>query len=426
MAHKWAKELNGKTDSLNDFYNHYLNEANTEFKDNNNNKSVISDISFSNLENNVLFVIDMQNDFVKKDGNFSVADGVEMAPKLLDFIVSNDTNFSKIIMSRDTHDTNHCSFINDGLGGIFPRHCVINTPGAEFYEGYASLNKTLGEKVKVIFKGMPPNADSFGAVTYTDSNYYNKRYSGKKCCNQTTTTTTPDTTTTPNEEEPKCMDLTGGFYLNDPTKSFIEKPFCENCKTYEEIKGEFGKNFELNDILENTSITTNVFIVGLAGDFCCKDTAINIATQAKNQSKKVNVFIIEEFVRCAFLPCNAVPIEIKENEKPTFNNYLFSPNGNGFKILSEDEAKEALELDEESFKSKNYSHFLTDPADIIKDYAEHGVQILMKSPTFTSPSFRFTGGKKTHKNKKLSKKLKVKRFKKSHKNKIRKNKSHKI
>lgn len=425
--HEWATELNGKKDSLIEFYNHYLVKAAED-------KTVIAadSLKFSSSSTNVLFVIDMQNDFVKPspDGAFSVADGVEMAPKLLDFININKDYFSKIILSRDTHDINHCSFLNDG--GIFPRHCVINTPGSEFYTGFESLgeiNTTTPNKVDVIFKGMDPTADSFGAVTYGDTAYYKKRFSGSKCCNTKAGATTDD--------DSKCTDATGGRYLTDKKNNFVKKPFCENCSTHEAIKTSFGEKFILSDVLPIDDRTTNIFVVGLAGDFCCKDTAINLALQAKSlalqektQGKNVNIYVIQDFVRYAFLPCQFSRIqktagseiqtagsEIQTEFKTEFKNYVFESTGNGFKILSK---KEAKDLTLENLKDGKYHNFLTNPAEIIADYETYGVRILMKAPIFQAA----TGGRRTRKNRRSL--IRTKKMNKSKKSKTRKmNKSRK-
>jgi nicotinamidase-related amidase len=406
--HEWAESLNGKKDSLIQFYNHYLKKAAED-------TTVIADDSlrFYSSNNNVLFVIDMQNDFVKSspEGAFSVADGVEMAPKLLDFININKGNFSKIILSRDTHDKNHCSFFNEDNGGIFPRHCVINTPGSEFYTGFETLgeiNTTTPDKVDVIFKGMDPTADSFGAVTYGDPAYYKTRYSGSKCCNKVGATA---------EDDKKCTDATGGRYLTDKKNNFVKNPFCENCSTHKEIENYFDKEFKLSDVLPTDDGTTNIFVVGLAGDFCCKDTAINLALQAKSQGKNVNVYVIQDFVRYAFLPCQFSGIQTAGSE---FKNYVFESTDNGFKILSESEANVlTLEKLKDGFK---YNNFLTNPTEIIADYEKYGVRILMNAPIFKAAAA--AGGRRTRKNRRSfrrtkkmnkSKKIKTRKMNKSRK-----------
>ena len=413
-GHEWATELNGKKNSLIEFYNHYLVKAAED-------KTVIAadSLKFSSSSTNVLFVIDMQNDFVKPspDGAFSVADGVEMVPKLLKFINDNKDYFSKIILSRDTHDINHCSFFNEGNGGIFPRHCVINTPGSEFYTGFESLgeiNTTTPDKVDVIFKGMDPTADSFGAVTYGDTAYYKKRFSGSKCCNTKAGATTDD--------DSKCTDATGGRYLTNEikNKNFVKTPFCGNCSTHEAIKTSFGEKFKLSDVLPIDDRTTNIFVVGLAGDFCCKDTAINLALQAKSQGKNVNIYVIQDFVRYAFLPCQFSGIQ-KTDDTSEFNKYVFESTGDGFKILSNSEAN-GLSHDElkDGFR---YHNFLTNPAEIIADYETYGVRILMNAPIFQKAAAA-AGGRRTRKNRRSFKR--TKKMNKSKKIKTRKmNKSRK-
>jgi nicotinamidase-related amidase len=403
--HEWAENLNGQKDSLNDFFNHYLEKTDPEL-------DVIKDgkLKFLSNQNNVLFVIDMQNDFVKPspEGAFSVADGVEMAPKLLNFINVNKEYFSKIIVSRDTHDLKHCSFVSED--GIFPTHCVINTPGAELYKGFEQLNAL--PNIDVIFKGMDPTADSFGAVTYEDSAYYKGRYSGKKCCN-----------TNDSSLDSKCTDATGGFYLKDKSDNFKAQPFCENCEVYPEIKDAFGEKFVISDILKNEENTTNIFVVGLAGDFCCKDTAINLALQAKASGRNnINVYVIQEFVRYAFLPCKLTQIT-SDSIRATdgiFSNYVFQPQGNGFRILSKQEARG---IDNDKLKEGlNYFNFLNNPKDIVDDYSKYGVKLLMNSPTFQ----KVIGGRRTRKALKKKKTLKINKPKKYNTRKMNKSKKRRL
>lgn len=61
-----------------------------------------------------------------------------------------------IIASMDWHPEDHMSFKENG--GIWPRHCVQNTNGAEL----VILNGFIG-KFYQIFKGMDPKYDSYSA-----------------------------------------------------------------------------------------------------------------------------------------------------------------------------------------------------------------------------------------------------------------------
>jgi hypothetical protein len=123
-----------------------------------------------------LFVIDVQDDFILpppglkflpkgyKFGRFNVEDGANMTQALGAFIVANMDKFTKVIFSRDTHTTNHCSF--GSSGGPFPNHCIANHIGSKFHD-HIKLPQIMNEntkKVDVIFKGCSHTTDSFGAV----------------------------------------------------------------------------------------------------------------------------------------------------------------------------------------------------------------------------------------------------------------------
>lgn len=105
-----------------------------------NDVDVITEISsiedFINHKfTNLLYVIDMQNDFIlpAPEGQFPVVGGKAMAEELNEFINANHQKFDKIIFSRDYHEENHCGFQK---GGSHPPHCVQCSKGAEFYPHY--------------------------------------------------------------------------------------------------------------------------------------------------------------------------------------------------------------------------------------------------------------------------------------------------
>lgn len=376
------------------FYDHYLEKA---LK---GNPSVLAEeVPPGEGVTNSLLVIDMQPDFTNPDGAFSVADGNLMLPDLVTFIDANKQKFSKIIFSRDTHDADHCSF-GGKKGGPFPPHCIINSSGAALMP---ELQKFKDEpNVDVIFKGMHPDVDSFGAHEYPADAYYTSRQIGPKCCKD------------PKEAKdggPGCSSLTGGRYLKDRNKGFADKPFePDTATTFKEIKDQFGAPFSIADLIPAGTETHNVFVVGLAGDFCCKDTAINIMKTAKANPPKiagkdvtVNVFVIESLVRYAFLPLIwAVPPVDKSQllsvqEGKDLAHYVFERvPGDKKRILRKEELTPDLDITD-----TKYSHFLTDPKGIVADYASAGVKILMKPPTLaggrrrTYRRKRKTRGRKT-------------------------------
>jgi nicotinamidase-related amidase len=373
------------------FYDHYLEKA---LK---GNSSVLAtEVPSGEGVTNSLLVIDMQPDFTNPDGAFSVADGILMLPDLVSFIDANMTKFSKIIFSRDTHDAKHCSFM--GQKGPFPDHCVVNSPGAALMP---ELLKYKDEpNVDVIFKGMHPDVDSFGAHKYPSDKYYASRQIGEACCKD------PDAK---KDGDSSCSDMTGGRYLKDRKKGFADKPFePASATTFKEIKDQFAAPFSIADLIPDGTKTHNVFVVGLAGDFCCKDTAINIMKTAKAdpsiaKGATVNVFVIESLVRYAFLPIAYAPPFVDKaqfksvKEDKDFSYYVFERlPGDKKRILAQKELTPELNVDD-----MKYSHFLTDPKGIVADYADAGVKMIMKPPTLaggrrrTYRRKRKTRGRKT-------------------------------
>ncbi len=77
----------------------------------------------------VLIIIDVQNDFLP-GGCLAVPGGDEVVPMLNRYIALFYEKALPIYVTRDWHPADHCSF--KAQGGIWPPHCVQNTPGAEF------------------------------------------------------------------------------------------------------------------------------------------------------------------------------------------------------------------------------------------------------------------------------------------------------
>jgi nicotinamidase-related amidase len=387
-----------------------------------------------------LFVIDMQNDFTNpfmppqfdtdacknRSGAFSVADGNLMAPSLYKFIEQYNANFTKIIFSRDTHDVDHCSFADSKSGGgIFPTHCVINTEGAGLYRDKENVvNGKLNSDFRdfqslsntdVIFKGMHPSVETFGAMKYDGKgDYLVKRQSGKRCC----TKGRAGENVAKNEEgNYKCSDGTGGFYLRnkDKANAFSDKPFSnKNANTFADIEKDFERQFEIKDLLgDNPGPVHNIYVCGLAGDFCVKDTAYNISEQLKQTNgqigeTKINVYVIHPFCRYACLPISidlprnlASPTfepltraaakftedrpekelyyyAIKVDLVPPFNKKLMRPEEVSDELTYEGEPNGADPANQ--IPPPIYQHFTTDPRDILADYQTSGVKVLTNIP----------------------------------------------
>ena len=77
-----------------------------------------------------LLLVDVQNDFCP-GGALAVADGDSVVPVLNAWIAAARSGGARIFASRDWHPADHMSFAEQG--GIWPPHCVQDTPGAAFH-----------------------------------------------------------------------------------------------------------------------------------------------------------------------------------------------------------------------------------------------------------------------------------------------------
>lgn len=444
-THSWAT---GFTDSV-DFYNHYLQKFDEQ-------KQVIVSTA-AKADSQSLLVIDMQNDFIlspidpERPGRFSVSDGLTMAPKLAEFIEKNYSKFSKIIFSRDTHTHDHCSF--NTTGGAFPPHCVANHDGAAMHETMMPFANY--ENVDVIFKGCHQGTDSFSAVPYVKKNNSN---------------------TYPKARQITCpgdgLVNTGSRYLkqnDDETdvdfkaRRFGPKPFSFNecvsspttCSdaTTESIDKELSHVFKIEELVpkDQNDGEHNIYVVGLAGDWCVKDTAMNIMkslVDGKVNGVKINVYVLQPFVRYPMVPIQLTHTTaddyLSTQEEKDIDKYLFTlvPSlhllrttqvqskevvdnvrnikrlvtelANIEKVNSNAPEKNAARLI--LSKAKNdlakanenpiYASFITGIHPLLKDYFSTDVKILMKDPFATS------GGKR-RKSRKAPKKSRKQRSRKS-------------
>jgi len=422
-SHAWLDGLSDKDDII-EVYDHYLRK-------NAVGKSVVQDtLSLKAGETASLVVVDMQNDFMLSPigtprGRFSVGNGESMAPKLAQFIRDNAKNLTKIIYTRDTHPIDHCSFYTNG--GPFPPHCVINHPGAALHPSMKAL-KGVGNSA-VVFKGHHEGADSFGAFRYVPKKSANTSYLVKRelgeCC-----------------PGGLCNAHTGGFYLTTESKSWDDAPFdgvsidettfnkfelkkadCPDA-TNANIADKVGRTFELTDILPAGGIAGKhyIFVCGLAGDYCVKDTAINLRKEinAHGLDDKVHVVILQPFTRYALLPLEFVGgmqvysdailadpagspgnfTNIKAGKD--INHYLFELGATP-RLLTKEQTSA---LTGKNLKKSGVGAFLTPTKDIIDDYAAQKITICMTPPDLTAVSSMMGGARRnqrTRKNKRNNK-----------------------
>ena len=84
------------------------------------------------LDYAALLVVDVQNDFCP-GGALGIRDGDRIVPVVNRLMPL----FPLVLTTQDWHPAGHCSFLEQG--GIWPTHCVQNTPGAELH---SALNQS--------------------------------------------------------------------------------------------------------------------------------------------------------------------------------------------------------------------------------------------------------------------------------------------
>lgn len=106
-----------------------------------------------------LIVVDVQNDFCP-GGSLAVANGDEVVAPLNQLIKEFLDRGEPAFKTRDWHPPTAKHFT--AYGGVWPVHCVQNTPGAEFH---ADLSDD--PRVIVISKGTDEGADGYSAFDGT-------------------------------------------------------------------------------------------------------------------------------------------------------------------------------------------------------------------------------------------------------------------
>jgi nicotinamidase-related amidase len=237
-------------------------------------------------------------------GRFAVTEGIHCVDDIIAYVdklrknVTVESKIQKVIFSRDIHTENpnkpnHCSFeisvkrgSIDGIG--FPAHCVNGTTGCMLHPKIQALCEELGNKATVVMKGCSQSADSFGAYPYScdqgNAATYTKLRQHNGCF-----------TDCDSGNEGGVLRNTGSVVLSEPER--------------------FNKILDMNQSQARTSITKIVeenrdtpnvlhLICGLAGDYCVRDTAINL----KFAFPKHKVAVIADAVRYAALPMGAIGV----------------------------------------------------------------------------------------------------------------------
>ncbi len=107
-----------------------------------------------------LIVVDIQRDFCP-GGALPVADGDKIIPAVNELIRAFESGGLPVFLTRDWHPKNHVSF--KAYGGVWPPHCVQNTPGASFHPSLA-----IPSDAEVVDKGTLRTDDTYSNFQGTD------------------------------------------------------------------------------------------------------------------------------------------------------------------------------------------------------------------------------------------------------------------
>jgi nicotinamidase/pyrazinamidase len=106
-----------------------------------------------------LLIVDVQRDFLP-GGSLAVPQGDAVVPVLNRYVRIAQRRSLPVFASRDWHPANHCSFRQHG--GIWPVHCVADTPGAAF-----AADLDLPASAVIIDKATQPEVEAYSAFSGT-------------------------------------------------------------------------------------------------------------------------------------------------------------------------------------------------------------------------------------------------------------------
>ena len=110
--------------------------------------------------NQALIVVDIQRDFCP-GGALPVTNGDKIIPAVNELVRAFEKASLPVFFTRDWHPRNHISF--KASGGMWPPHCIRNTPGASFHP---SLK--VPRDADVIDKGTLQAEDAYSGFQGTD------------------------------------------------------------------------------------------------------------------------------------------------------------------------------------------------------------------------------------------------------------------
>lgn len=116
--------------------------------------------------NTDLLVIDCQNDFIT--GSLACINAENAIKNIRNYIDNNINELNHIHFSLDSHNYNHCSFIENS--GTFPTHCVVGTNGHLLHSELNVDSFDIAVKSTRYHKGTNKDVEEFSAFNAIKSN----------------------------------------------------------------------------------------------------------------------------------------------------------------------------------------------------------------------------------------------------------------
>lgn len=123
-------------------------------------------------DGDALLLVDVQNDFLP-GGSMAVPDGGQVVALLSRCVDLFYRHGQPVYATRDWHPADHCSF--QAQGGLWPSHCVQETPGAEFAPGLG-----LAAFAMIVSKASNPGQDACSGFDGTNLAFQLMMYGVKR------------------------------------------------------------------------------------------------------------------------------------------------------------------------------------------------------------------------------------------------------
>lgn len=122
------------------------------------------DAAIAPAEGGALLIVDVQKDFLP-GGSLGVPGGDEIVPTLNRYLAHFVALGLPVIVTRDWHPADHCSFATQG--GPWPVHCVAHSSGAEFASGLQ-----LPGTAYIVSKARESKQEAYSGFSGTDLERY--------------------------------------------------------------------------------------------------------------------------------------------------------------------------------------------------------------------------------------------------------------